>query len=316
MAKWSLLVTRESDLLERYIRMLGYDQMFGRLSRVHYKKYLIVSHQGLTSIYTDQLENKRNLKLSEQEFFSGVSKKLVIFWEREIKHMQRLAQMTRTDFKIDDFKKFITSYQIIRSAVLYNDYLWRVIERDKKGGWRENLELIGHWHERAERASAGAWDSLAPFFARVAKKYGLPKSDLMFYSPDEFFDLVNSGKKISKHQIAQRHDYYVLVCLDGRPKLFLGNKARALAKRELPVVKYVSGQELRGVAAAPGVAIGKVRIVNTKKEMKKMRKGEVVVSYMTTPRLMAAMKKAAAIVTDEGGLTCHAAIVSRELGIP
>lgn len=51
-------------------------------------------------------------------------------------------------------------------------------------------------------------------------------------------------------------------------------------------------------------------------DMEKMRKGDILVSVATTPSIVPAIRKAAAILTDEGGLTCHAAIVSRELNIP
>ena len=50
--------------------------------------------------------------------------------------------------------------------------------------------------------------------------------------------------------------------------------------------------------------------------MKKMRPGDILVSHMTYPDIVVSMKKAGAIITDMGGITCHAAIVSRELGIP
>ncbi len=59
-----------------------------------------------------------------------------------------------------------------------------------------------------------------------------------------------------------------------------------------------------------------VKIINTTDDIKKMQQGDVLVSYATMPDLMPAIRKAAAIVTDQGGITCHAAIVSRELGIP
>ena len=68
--------------------------------------------------------------------------------------------------------------------------------------------------------------------------------------------------------------------------------------------------------AQVGVARGVVKIVNIKRDLNKMRKGNILVSTATNPELLSAMKKAAAIVTDEGGITCHAAIVSRELEIP
>ena len=73
---------------------------------------------------------------------------------------------------------------------------------------------------------------------------------------------------------------------------------------------------LRGLGASPGVASAKVRRVSGTQDMDQLRPGEVLVTSMTMPDMVPAMARAAAIVTDEGGMTCHAAIVSRELGVP
>ncbi len=75
-------------------------------------------------------------------------------------------------------------------------------------------------------------------------------------------------------------------------------------------------QELCGQTAFTGKAAGKVRIVKNQKQMIAVEKGDIIVSPMTTPDFLPAMKIAAAFVTDEGGITCHAAIVSRELKKP
>jgi pyruvate,water dikinase len=73
---------------------------------------------------------------------------------------------------------------------------------------------------------------------------------------------------------------------------------------------------LSGIPASPGIATGKVKIVKTPKGIGRVKQGDVLVSVMTSPDFVPAMKKASAIVTDEGGMTSHAAIVSRELGLP
>lgn len=73
---------------------------------------------------------------------------------------------------------------------------------------------------------------------------------------------------------------------------------------------------LSGIAAAPGVGRGKVRIVSGITDLNKVEKGDVLVAEMTNPDYVAAMERASAIVTNEGGQTSHAAIVSREMGIP
>ncbi|MCK4274666.1 MAG: phosphoenolpyruvate synthase, partial [Dehalococcoidales bacterium] len=71
-----------------------------------------------------------------------------------------------------------------------------------------------------------------------------------------------------------------------------------------------------GAAASPGVAYGPVKMVPDPSQIDKVLEGDVLVAEMTTPDFVPAMKRAAAIVTDRGGRTAHAAIVSRELGIP
>ena len=73
---------------------------------------------------------------------------------------------------------------------------------------------------------------------------------------------------------------------------------------------------LAGSPASPGIASGKVRIVRDASHLHEVLEGEILVAEMTTPDFVPAMKRAAAIVTDRGGRTAHAAIVSRELGIP
>ncbi|MEM1535608.1 MAG: phosphoenolpyruvate synthase [Candidatus Pacearchaeota archaeon] len=73
---------------------------------------------------------------------------------------------------------------------------------------------------------------------------------------------------------------------------------------------------LVGLPASPGIASGKVKIIHSIEELSKVQKGDILVTKMTNPDMVVAMQKASAIVTDAGGATCHAAIVSRELGIP
>jgi len=74
--------------------------------------------------------------------------------------------------------------------------------------------------------------------------------------------------------------------------------------------------DFRGLSAASGKARGRVKIVKSVKEVGKVEKGDILVAVMTRPDYIVGIKNASALVTDEGGITCHAAIVARELGIP
>ena len=73
---------------------------------------------------------------------------------------------------------------------------------------------------------------------------------------------------------------------------------------------------LEGMPAFKGIVQGKVKIVKDKKDFHKMKKGDILIAPNTRPEFLPVMKIAGAIITEEGGITCHAAIVSRELKIP
>ena len=81
-------------------------------------------------------------------------------------------------------------------------------------------------------------------------------------------------------------------------------------------VKELQGEViLTGLAASPGIASGKVKIVKEMKDLQKIKRGDILVTKMTNPDMVVTMQKSSGIITDEGGLTAHAAIVSREMGI-
>ncbi|PLX28847.1 hypothetical protein C0581_00880 [Candidatus Parcubacteria bacterium] len=95
----------------------------------------------------------------------------------------------------------------------------------------------------------------------------------------------------------------------GGAKTFVDSVEFVEQKNEIP-------REILGDCASVGKVRGTVRIVNSREDMDKMEKGNILVSYATSPDIMPAIKKASAIVTDLGGIICHAAIVSREFHIP
>ncbi len=93
-------------------------------------------------------------------------------------------------------------------------------------------------------------------------------------------------------------------------------QAYALLEKELSKTETKGITELKGGIANKGFAKGVVRIIRTIHDIPKVKKGEIIIAYMTRPEFMPAMQKAAAFVTNEGGITSHAAIVSRELNKP
>jgi phosphohistidine swiveling domain-containing protein len=82
------------------------------------------------------------------------------------------------------------------------------------------------------------------------------------------------------------------------------------------LLDQIKKKEISGAIANRGKAIGRAKIVETKNDFKKFKKGDILIATMTRPEYVSIMKIASAIVTNEGGITCHAAIISRELNLP
>jgi pyruvate,water dikinase len=133
----------------------------------------------------------------------------------------------------------------------------------------------------------------------------------------EASDLAALGRRIEEHYGAPQDTEWAL---DGEGKIWI------LQSRPITAVGAAGGESgpaaieehvlLRGLGAAPGRVGGAARILQTVADADRLGTGDVLVAHMTAPDWVPLMRRAAAIVTDSGGMTCHAAIVSRELGIP
>ena len=136
-------------------------------------------------------------------------------------------------------------------------------------------------------------------------------------SDDELIELTEMGKRVQAHYGEPMDTEWAferdnLFLLQARPITTLDGDAPAADDDS-----GVDGEVLvRGLGASPGIATGNVKIVLDIDELDKIEEGDVMVTTMTTPDMVPAMRRASGIVTDEGGVTCHASIISRELGIP
>ncbi|GAB2024255.1 phosphoenolpyruvate synthase [Lactovum odontotermitis] len=147
---------------------------------------------------------------------------------------------------------------------------------------------------------------------------------------DQIIELAGYVKKLEQHygvymdtEFALDERTNKLWMLQARPETVWARKAKAQPKpgseereKNAAAVTITRDVVVRGLPASPGRAAGKAHIIFDPKDIDQFNEGEILVTTMTTPDWVPAMKKARAIVTNAGGMTCHAAIVSRELGIP
>lgn len=154
------------------------------------------------------------------------------------------------------------------------------------------------------------------FVKEISRRLFISYKQAEFMTREEFGEAL-LGRKFNTKELDERIKFSVMHGTWNKVYVYSGKKARAfLKKTKWEEEKIEKVDELTGQTASPGKARGIVKIIETIEDMPKMKSGDIMLSETTYPALVPAMKKAAAIVTNIGGLTCHAAIVARELGIP
>lgn len=175
---------------------------------------------------------------------------------------------------------------------------------------------FGYWKVRRKEDQFKSYYYIQSLFKEIAKRLHLTVQQLRFMHPDEI-DIALKTDEVDINLLNQRKQITVYFNQAKKYKILTGDKAYKFIKENVKFTKAKKNiKELKGSTACSGKAKGTVKVVNMVEDMEKFNQGDVLVSSATNPNLMPAIRKAAAILTDEGGLTCHAAIVSREFNIP
>lgn len=146
-----------------------------------------------------------------------------------------------------------------------------------------------------------------PLFSEIADRFGISFKDLKFLSPNEIVGLLN-GKSIDVVNAVKKREKCYFLHRDGKS---------VLKENEIFHAQEVLQEDLKGRGTFPAVYRGEVKVVNAVDDVKKLNYGDILVTRMTTPDMISSgLERAGAFVTDEGGITCHAAALSREFNIP
>ena len=159
------------------------------------------------------------------------------------------------------------------------------------------------------------WLAQISLFKEIARRMQLKVHQLSYLQEREIINFLDRSVKPESFKDRQKgfvvffNSFKVLACASGN-EIKQTMRKLGLSSRE----DYLT--EIKGTSASKGIAEGKVVIVKGVKDLPKVKKGNILVAVTTHPDYVPVMQKAAAIVTDEGGITSHAAIVARELGVP
>lgn len=276
-------IQSDLDWLENELETLD-KNIYQKIIR-HYKKYSYLPYQYKGPAYS----------LSD---FLGRWQALF----RERVSPQKMLNKTKSDNQ-----KFFKKQNSLMTKLKFNDYEKKLIKLSQQ------LVFIKDYRKAALFNGMYCYE---PFFKEVGKRLGLSLDQVRAMNYWEIPEALLKNK-FNVNELNERLKFCVAYCDKRGYKVLVGRKAKEFMKKiKFEKVKTKNINELTGTCACTGKVQGIVKIINVPEEMDKMEEGNILVAHNTNPNLVPAMKKAKALISEAGGLTCHTAIVARELKTP
>jgi len=186
---------------------------------------------------------------------------------------------------------------------------------DEEKYWLSIAPKIMFWKLHLREVRIKFYCCVDGLIEEIAKRLNLDKVQVRHMNCEELVEALKKGRA-DVSLLNERIRHCVVHFYKGKAQFFVGKEAVVLSNQFVEDTGSASIKEIKGACAYQGYAKGVVKQVLKTEDMVKFNKGDILIAYMTDPGVVPAMKKAAAIVTDVGGITCHAAIVAREFGVP
>lgn len=160
-----------------------------------------------------------------------------------------------------------------------------------------------------------SWLSVAPLLKEIAARIDLPFVDFPKLTFEEIFDALTNGVIFHEDQLAERQRY-ALIRINDTLKYVYGDAHRLVSENVYKISAQHGISEVRGTVGYPGIVRGPAKILFTDRDLYKLNVGDILIANLTNPNYNPAFAKVAGIVTDEGGVLCHSAIMAREFKLP
>ncbi|HIH43045.1 TPA: hypothetical protein HA246_05355, partial [Candidatus Woesearchaeota archaeon] len=289
-------------------------------------EYLDLSDEEKAALfYPTEVSNVQKERLELLQIIVDGEKKQDILEHQQKYYYIKCSWADGSTYTIDDIRKKIlyekeSGIQNIKKEISKIKKHHKEISEKKKGLMKKlavtqkNIayffQKMTDWREERKIISQKVNNYIHQELLRLEKKTKIPLNLL------KFMDIYNYEDELDINLLYERSRLCAnLLDKDGKFAYYTGNDAKQILGfieneffRDVKVVTGLTGNK--------GKVKGRVSVVMEAADFTKFEKGDILVTAMTRPEFVPIMKKAAAIVTDEGGITCHAAIVSRELGIP
>ncbi|MCH7492404.1 hypothetical protein IID19_02290 [Patescibacteria group bacterium] len=328
------LINLYDNFYKRFVDEFSFFMALGDAISMHADKYLVpefkktlgkdynkIFPQLITTKYTSFLEKEQKSRSRLVEIYKKnkkVPRKLLD------SHSRRFYYITNNYAKVryltaDDFLKLIRKdarKKVIHSTKIKTISKRKLLRRYKIFKWQKQvLDVLDEFFSIQDTRKKYVLISnyyQFKFLQEAARRSRLSFELLQYSVFTEFSDIINN--KIDQKKLKDRKKLSVCIQSNDNYSIYTGKEAQGVYIHFLKKKNY--SQEIEGIVASKGVAVGVVKKILKIHDMVNMEDGDILVSSMTRPEMLPAMKRAGAIITDEGGITSHAAIVAREFGIP
>ena len=264
----------------------------------------------------NKIDNELDLKIEEYlDNFGiiGVKNGVGEVWTKE-EVIERIKQLSKENprRKLNELLK-LPEFQNDKA-----DNLLIELKADKKFRDIVNVtRLYVYFRNLRTDAISQGFALMYPLFSEIARRNNLELSDIIECTPEEIATFKFPPKEIIK----SRNENSIVRGIDGKLYYIYGNSAKIAIEKIEKIIydkefNFKNKDQIKGVIGNKGISKGRVKIVMNNKEFNKVERGDIIVAPMTTPDYVTILEKASAIITDEGGITSHASVISRELGIP
>ena len=320
--KWQEFLTRPYSQFFLSLHAQVYLKELGGIIGADFNNFLYLSIDGLVKIY--RLDSEVNLveeKIKDILLNPSLLKNIL----KEIDEAKQKSVITRVNSLVVDAtcKDFFESCQMFRylfvrlTTITY--HLGQVLEMVYKPTDPEyNLVLNSLKEYRSKDYAQEYYDKMIyPWLSALSSNFGVSISCLESMTLLEIKDVIEGKTDINVQNLKKRKNKYIFLCSEGQQFTFASDDFLRRAISFLDIKDSMNcTNSVNGQVAFSGKVNGIVRVLKTVEDIGKIDYGEILVAVSTNPVLLPAIKRCIAIVTDEGGIISHAAILAREMEKP
>ncbi|MFH1308253.1 MAG: PEP-utilizing enzyme [archaeon] len=309
---------KEKYTEREFIRIYNISTMPSQLSYLNDERKMVL--ETIKDLKSGRIIN------SSQEFKARIQKLVELFWwtnlgwprekgkdfsyfDSEIKSNKKSEKEVQNE--LDEIQKYKEKAKKEKNAVEkeYN------LSKDKElAEYLRILDRLFIYHDFRKEVQMKYNYYEFQILDEISKRSKVHASLLDWCLPEEIISILQKGE-LNENEINQRKEHFLYFNNNGKISTWSG--IHASKEHEKILGDHIGDvKDLQGISASPGKVVGEAFVAITLANTHKIKPGQILITGMTTPDFLPAMKKASALVTDEGGITCHAAIVSRELGVP